>query len=187
MIGHGYGRHPTCPWHRLGRRPARGSGRVRGGCRGAGDRPARGVCRQCRARQCPPPAGPVRRQPQRGAVLAIASHIHTDQVGTGFFQETHPERIFVDASVWRETLPRAEQMPRLDRVAIQQALGTPGVSVLTLPGDVADLRAVHPTGAGAYCVARKDRPCDTRARLLASSRPVSNCRSRRHGRVRGSR
>lgn len=43
-------------------------------------------------------------------------------------------------------------MPRLARIAIQQALGTPGVSVLVLPGDVADLRTVHPTGAGAYCV-----------------------------------
>src|SRR5690606_28590917 len=32
-------------------------------------------------------------------VLAIASHIHTDQIGTSFFQETHPERLFVDASV----------------------------------------------------------------------------------------
>lgn len=87
-------------------------------------------------------------------VLALASHIPTDQVGTGFFQETHPERVFVDASVWCETLARAEQLPRVVRVAIQQALGTPGVSVLVLPGDVADLRAAHPTGQGAYCVAR---------------------------------
>lgn len=85
-------------------------------------------------------------------VLALTSHIHTDQIGTGFFQETHPERVFVDASVWCEPLARAEQMPRLARIAVQQALGTPGVSVLVLPGDVADLRTTHATGAGAYCV-----------------------------------
>ncbi len=103
-------------------------------------------------------------------VLAIASHIHTDQIGTGFFQETHPERVFVDASVWCETLARAEQMPRLARVAIQQALGTSGVSVLVLPGDVADLRSAHPTGAGAYCVEPgRVRPPRGQVRALADA------------------
>ena len=85
-------------------------------------------------------------------VLAIASHIHTDQIGTSFFQETHPERLFVDASVWCETLASPQQMPRILRVAIQQALGQQGVSVLVLPGDVADLDTVHPTGEATLCV-----------------------------------
>ena len=31
-------------------------------------------------------------------VLAIASHIPTEQIGTSFFQETHPERLFVEFS-----------------------------------------------------------------------------------------
>src|SRR5262249_18557257 len=31
-------------------------------------------------------------------VLAIASHIPTEQIGTSFFQETHPERLFVECS-----------------------------------------------------------------------------------------
>src|ERR1700737_597749 len=35
-------------------------------------------------------------------VLAIASHIATDEIGTGFFQETHPERLFVDCSHYCE-------------------------------------------------------------------------------------
>ncbi|MEX0657653.1 MAG: pyruvate dehydrogenase [Egibacteraceae bacterium] len=87
-------------------------------------------------------------------VLALASHIPTAQIGTSFFQETHPERVFADASVWCETLASADQMPRIVRVAIQQALGTPGVSVLVMPGDVADLDTAHPTGEGSYCVER---------------------------------
>lgn len=85
-------------------------------------------------------------------VLALASHIPTAQIGTSFFQETHPERLFVDASAWCETLSSADQSPRFVRVAIQQALGTPGVAVIVLPGDVADLQAVHSTGDGSYCI-----------------------------------
>ena len=79
-------------------------------------------------------------------VLAIASHIPSEQIGTGFFQETHPERVFVDCSGWCETISRAEQMPRLPRVAIQRAVGDGAVSVLVLSGDVADLEATAPLG-----------------------------------------
>ena len=83
-------------------------------------------------------------------VLALASHIPSAEIGTSFFQETHPERLFVDASRWCEMLSTADQMPRLLRVAIQQALGGPGVSVVVMPGDVADLDVAHPLGAGSY-------------------------------------
>lgn len=31
-------------------------------------------------------------------VLAIASHIPSAQIGTGYFQETHPDRLFVECS-----------------------------------------------------------------------------------------
>ena len=85
-------------------------------------------------------------------VLALASHIPTDQIGTGFFQETHPERLFVDASVWCETLSSPTQMPRMLRIAIQNALGAPGVSVVVMPGDVADRRVDTPTGTGSFCL-----------------------------------
>src|ERR1700760_4381024 len=70
-------------------------------------------------------------------VLAIASHIPSTQIGTGFFQETHPERLFVECSHFCELVSRAEQMPRLARIAIQESLAKGGVSVLVLPGDVA--------------------------------------------------
>ena len=73
-------------------------------------------------------------------VLAIASHIPSPQIGTGFFQETHPDRIFTEASVFSEMISTAAQLPRVTRSAIQHALSAPGVAVLTLPGDVADER-----------------------------------------------
>src|SRR5215469_1578272 len=63
-------------------------------------------------------------------VLAIASHIPSVQIGTGFFQETHPERIFLECSHYCELISRAEQMPRMARIAIQQSLAKGGVSVL---------------------------------------------------------
>ncbi|MDD9207106.1 thiamine pyrophosphate-binding protein, partial [Georgenia sp. 10Sc9-8] len=74
----------------------------------------------------------------RVPVLAIASHITTNQIGTQFFQETHPDRLFTEASVYSEMISTSAQLPRVTRTAIQTALASPGVSVLTLPGDVAD-------------------------------------------------
>ncbi|HEX3780752.1 MAG TPA: pyruvate dehydrogenase [Pseudonocardiaceae bacterium] len=79
-------------------------------------------------------------------VLAIASHIPSTQIGTGFFQETHPERLFVECSHFCELISQPVQMPRLARIAIQQSLAKGGVSVLVLPGDVAHLKAAAPTG-----------------------------------------
>ncbi len=85
-------------------------------------------------------------------VLAIASHVATSQIGTGYFQETRPESLFADASVWCQTLTGAEQMPRLLRVGVAEALAQRGVSVLVVPGNVADLDAEHPTGSSSFCV-----------------------------------
>lgn len=77
----------------------------------------------------------------RVPVLAIASHIPSAQVGTGFFQETHPDRLFVECSVYCELVSTAAQAPRVIRSAIHHAYGGPGVAVLTLSGDVAELEA----------------------------------------------
>ncbi|MEU3020490.1 pyruvate dehydrogenase [Nocardiopsis sp. NPDC007018] len=77
-------------------------------------------------------------------VLALASHIPSRQIGTGFFQETHPERLFGDVTEFRELVSHPDQMPRLARIAVQHALGTPGVAVLVLPGDVAGRKATGP-------------------------------------------
>ncbi len=75
-------------------------------------------------------------------VLAIASHIPSKQIGSGYFQETHPDRLFNECSVYSELISTAEQAPRVMHSAIQHAVGLEGVAVITLPGDVAGLDAV---------------------------------------------
>jgi pyruvate dehydrogenase (quinone) len=87
-------------------------------------------------------------------VLAIASHIPSLQVGTGFFQETHPERVFVDCSHYCELVSQAGQMPRLARTAIQHALGRGGVSVLAISGDVLHHDVAQPTGTTCFITSR---------------------------------
>ena len=77
-------------------------------------------------------------------VLAIASHIPSLQVGLDFFQETHPERLFVECSDYCELISQAEQMPRVARSAVRHSLGRGGVSVLVISGDV-----LHRTPASA--------------------------------------
>jgi pyruvate dehydrogenase (quinone) len=101
-------------------------------------------------------------------VLAIASHIPTEHIGTSFFQETHPERLFVECSHYCELVSQASQMPRLARIAIQHAVGRGGVGVLVVPGDVLHREAEHPTGESAPVIARGTVvPEDAQVRELA--------------------
>jgi pyruvate dehydrogenase (quinone) len=101
-------------------------------------------------------------------VLAIASHIPTEQIGTSFFQETHPERLFVECSHYCELVSQASQMPRLARIAIQHAVGRGGVSVLVMPGDALHRGAEHPTGESAPVTLSKTVvPADDQVRELA--------------------
>ncbi|GLY69911.1 pyruvate dehydrogenase [Amycolatopsis taiwanensis] len=70
-------------------------------------------------------------------VLAIASHIPSKEIGTGYFQETHPDRLFAECSHFSELVSQPAQLPHLLRIAMQTSLGQGGVSVLTIPGDIA--------------------------------------------------
>lgn len=69
-------------------------------------------------------------------VLALASHIASRQIGTGFFQETRPEAVFGSGVEFCETVAHPSQTVRLTRLAVQNAVGRRGASVLVLPGDV---------------------------------------------------
>ncbi|GAB2661795.1 pyruvate dehydrogenase [Saccharopolyspora gloriosae] len=103
-------------------------------------------------------------------VLALASHIPSEQIGTGFFQETHPEELFNECSHFCELLSQPEQMPRLLRSAMQTAVGHRGVSVLVLPGDVAHKSAARPTGSGTvHSEPPTVVPSPTQVELLAES------------------
>jgi pyruvate dehydrogenase (quinone) len=72
-------------------------------------------------------------------VLAIAAHIPSNEIGGGYFQQTRPEQLFNECSVFCETITRPEQMPRMVTIALQHAISRKDVSVLVLPGDVAAL------------------------------------------------
>jgi pyruvate dehydrogenase (quinone) len=79
-------------------------------------------------------------------VLAIASHIPSTQIGTNYFQETHPQHLFLECSAYCELVSRPEQLPRMQRIAMQTAIAQRGVGVLVLPGDITGEPAAHPTG-----------------------------------------
>jgi pyruvate dehydrogenase (quinone) len=56
-----------------------------------------------------------------GPVLAIAAHIPSREIGSGYFQETHPEQLFRESSHYCEMVSHPEQMPRILEIAVQQA------------------------------------------------------------------
>src|SRR3954470_11319595 len=73
----------------------------------------------------------------RVPVLAIATHIPSAEIGSGYFQETHPQSLFQECSHYCELVSGANQMPRVLETAIREAVGKRGVSVVVIPGDVA--------------------------------------------------
>jgi pyruvate dehydrogenase (quinone) len=73
----------------------------------------------------------------RVPVLAIAAQIPSAEIGAGYFQETHPQDLFRECSHYCELVSGANQMPRALEVAIREAVGKRGVSVIVIPGDVA--------------------------------------------------
>jgi pyruvate dehydrogenase (quinone) len=73
----------------------------------------------------------------RVPVLAIAAQIPSAEIGAGYFQETHPQTLFQECSHYCELISSANQMPRTLEVAIREAVGKRGVSVVVMPGDVA--------------------------------------------------
>jgi len=89
-------------------------------------------------------------------VLAIASHIPTRQIGTGFFQETHPEILFKECSHYCEMISNPNQLPRVLHIAMQNAVGKGGVGVIVLPGDVSGM----------------DMPADGVSRSILTHRPA---------------
>lgn len=52
-------------------------------------------------------------------VLAIASHVPSVQIGMSYFQETHPDRLFVECSDYCELVSTPEQAPRVMNSAIR--------------------------------------------------------------------
>lgn len=72
----------------------------------------------------------------RVPVLAIAAQIPTAELGSGYFQETHPELLFRECSHFCELVSQASQIPRILGIALRTAISRRGVAVIVLPGDV---------------------------------------------------
>ncbi|MFD9626580.1 ubiquinone-dependent pyruvate dehydrogenase [Peribacillus muralis] len=70
-------------------------------------------------------------------VLAIAAHIPSNEIGSEYFQQTHPEQLFKECSHFSEVVSKPEHMPRMVTIAMQHAVSRKGVAVLVLPGDIA--------------------------------------------------
>jgi pyruvate dehydrogenase (quinone) len=78
-------------------------------------------------------------------VLAIAAHIPSSEIGTGYFQETHPDQLFRECSHYCEFISNPRQAPRVLRSAMQHAVSRRGVSVIVLSGDVAAMEVPSDT------------------------------------------
>ncbi len=72
----------------------------------------------------------------RVPVLAIAAHIPREEIGGGYFQETHPELLFRECSVYCELVSIPGQLPRVLEMAMRAALARGGVAVVVIPGEV---------------------------------------------------
>lgn len=75
-------------------------------------------------------------QRSRVPVLAIASHIPSAEIGSGYFQETHPQELFRECSVYCELIGSAEQMPWVLEAAMRAAVNERGVAVIVVPGEI---------------------------------------------------
>jgi pyruvate dehydrogenase (quinone) len=114
----------------------------------------------------------------RVPVLAIAAQIPSNEIGSGYFQETHPEHLFAQCSHYCESISRPEHMPRILEIAIQTAISRRGVSVVAIPGDVALLEAVEdgprlhfPPPQSTVCPTEEE--IDALAKLLNKSRNIT--------------
>lgn len=70
-------------------------------------------------------------------VVAIAAHIPSAEMGSGYFQETHPEQLFKECSNYCELVTNPAQMPRVLEIAIRRAAAERCVCVIVIPGDIA--------------------------------------------------
>ena len=113
----------------------------------------------------------------RVPVLAIAAHIPTQEIGSNYFQETHPTEVFRECSVYVEQVSDVSQMPRLMDIALRAAIEKRGVAVLVIAGDVAlsDMPKTTPRAitAAKPRVLPSEEEIERAASILGSSKKVT--------------
>jgi len=105
----------------------------------------------------------------RVPVLAIAAHIPRAEIGSEYFQETHPQDLFRECSVYRELVSTPEMAPRILEMAMRAAVEENGVAVVVIPGEIFLHRAHASTWHARPVVAARSvvRPDDESLRLAA--------------------
>ncbi|APU15947.1 MULTISPECIES: ubiquinone-dependent pyruvate dehydrogenase [Actinoalloteichus] len=114
----------------------------------------------------------------RVPVLAIAAQIPAAEIGSNYFQETHPQDLFRECSVYTELVSGVDQLPRLLEIAMRTAVERHGVAVLVIPGEVflrnaPDRRSSAPIRAVPRITRPTDRELHAAAEVLNAARKVT--------------
>jgi pyruvate dehydrogenase (quinone) len=108
-------------------------------------------------------------------VLAIAAQIPAEEIGGEYFQETHPQLLFRECSVYCELVSIPGQLPRTLEIAMRMALQRGGVSVVVVPGEIFLAEAPDAEAVPVRAVSPVTRPDD---QSLAAAAEVLNSASR---------
>jgi pyruvate dehydrogenase (quinone) len=114
----------------------------------------------------------------RVPVVAIAAHIPSTEIGSGYFQETHPQTLFKECSHYVELVSDPSHVPRIVETAIREAVTKRGVAVIVISGDTALKEAGPQQPAGNLIprlpiIAPTDDDVDALAALLNGSSRVT--------------
>lgn len=115
----------------------------------AGEADARGELAVC-AGSCGPGNlhlinGLFEAQRAKVPLLAIAAQVPSSEIGTGYFQETHPQNLFAECSDYCELVTNPAQIPQVFEAALNSAIINRSVAVIVLPGDVALTEVAAPS------------------------------------------
>ena len=118
-------------------------------------------------------------QRSRVPVLAIAAHIPRSEIGSDYFQETHPQDLFRECSVYRELVSTPEMLPRILEMAMRAAVEENGVAVVVIPGEIFLQKAdptkwqAHPVVATRSVVYPDDESLRAAAAILNDAEAVT--------------
>jgi pyruvate dehydrogenase (quinone) len=110
-------------------------------------------------------------------VLALAAHIPSAEIGSNYFQETHPQFLFRECSHYCELLSSPVQTSRMLDAAMRHALAKRGVGVIVFSGDTA-FAAAEPAAARGQVVSEalvrpRDADLDRLAEMLNRAERVT--------------
>jgi pyruvate dehydrogenase (quinone) len=117
---------------------------------------------------------------QRNAapVFAIATHIPSTEIGSGYFQETNPEAIFSGCTNYVALISTAGPMPRVSELALQAAVLERGVGMVILPGDIAAQTVetpmlAHPVLTDRPVIRPSDEALEKAVQLIAGATKIA--------------